>query len=430
MRSKSPSKKKASKLPGSLIVLPEAGQSRSLVLMPVPEFSWRQASQRSSIYGIENQTRFRLTARADDGAIIWRGWFDDRDDADAFLYAMAVEGTIHLQPALWYLPTPMWPNLEPGLLYDFATVTFITSSPGSNQSYSIPADWSTTNTVEIIGGGGAASRTGGGGGAYAKSVGLTGLSGSVTVRVPAAGTGGTAGGDGWFNDTAFPASGQKCGAKGGGAGGGTGSASTGGSSASCYYTGTGSTAYSGGGSPALYNPSGAGGSGGGGAGGPNGAGADGGQGYDQGSGGGGNGGGSAGKASGSGTSPVDSPGGNGGNNSSGSGGGAGSTVGNNGGNGSNGGGGGGTPKTSAVLAGNGGAGQEWDSTHGSGGGGGGAGYLATPGAAALYGAGGGGAAASGGSAADGAQGLIVTTYTPATTAFPFRLDSFRHILVR
>jgi hypothetical protein len=65
---------------------------------------------------------------------------------------------------------------------------------------------------QVAGGGGA-------GGDYAKSVNLTGLTpgGSVTYRVGAGQTGSTgsstAGGDSWFNDTAFPTTGQRVGAK-------------------------------------------------------------------------------------------------------------------------------------------------------------------------------------------------------------------------
>ena len=134
----------------------------------------------------------------------------------------------------------------------------------SGTSWTVPADWSSTNTVEAIGGGGNGTAAiqntrggaSGGGGGYSKSVNLTGLSGSVTIQV------GGAAQDTWFNSASFPSTGQAVGAKGGTSAVG-GSSGTGGAAASGYATGTGSAKFSGG-------------SFGGGAGGPNGNGGDGG----------------------------------------------------------------------------------------------------------------------------------------------------------
>jgi hypothetical protein len=92
------------------------------------------------------------------------------------------------------------------------TVVFLTST-GAN-TWTVPSDWSDTNTIEVIGGGGGGARSaagngggGGGGGGYSKTTNLAGLTpgGSVDYFVGAAGAGatadntnGTAGGDTWF----------------------------------------------------------------------------------------------------------------------------------------------------------------------------------------------------------------------------------------
>ena len=71
-----------------MIILPDRNIPRSKVLMPMRLRDYAP-SQRTCTFGIENQTRFRLTARLHDGHIAWKGYFDDRDDADAFLAALA-----------------------------------------------------------------------------------------------------------------------------------------------------------------------------------------------------------------------------------------------------------------------------------------------------------------------------------------------------
>lgn len=352
-----------------MIILPDRTIAR--VLPPVADREWRTPSQAQpkDAAGNENRTRFRLTARLHDGHVAWRGWFDDRDDADAFLWALAA-GTLHIERELWRLPAPWWhPDLGEGLAYNFATVSFLTSPTGSNQTYNVPSDWnSSNNTVEVIGagGGGAKSNTsggaagGGGGGAYSKqtNISLT-PGGTATYRIgsggavqTSSGTAGNAGGDTWFNGATLGAS--SVGAKGGGGGPGT---SNGGAASS----GVGSVKYSGGGGGARSLSGSGGGTGGGGAAGLNGNG----------------------NTAGAGETD---PGGSGDAGFGGAGGNYNSTVGGNG--------------------------TEW-TTHGSGGGGG------AFRAGGNYGGGGGGAS-SGGTSGAGRAGLIVITYTPATSLMPFR----------
>lgn len=413
-----------------MIILPDHAIAR--VLPPLAECDWRTPSQArpKDAAGNENRTRFRLTARLHDGHIAWRGWFDDRDDADAFLWALAT-GSLRHERALWRLSMPAWhSDLGQELAYEFATVSFLTSPTGSNQTWNVPSDWNSANNhVETIGGGGGGGRGntipdgawGGGGGGYSKqtNISLT-KGGTATYRIGAAGAGATtdntdggAGGDSWFNGTTL--AGSSVGAKGGTGG----SRPTGGSLSGpggAAGSGIGATKYSGGNGGAKGQGSSggdtAGGGGGGGAAGPNGNAGNGGNAWAGGGGGGGHGGGSNGASPTSGTT-----GGAGGNNYAGSGGGS---AGGGGGAGSNGGGGGGaTGEGTNQTAGAGGSGVEW-TTHGSGGGGGGGGNANdTGGPGGSYGgAGGGGPRA--GNGGSGSQGLIVVTYTPATSLMPFR----------
>ena len=161
-----------------MIILPDRHIPRARLLLPVSDREWRKPSQRRQTYGIEDQTRFRLTARLNDGHIVWRGWFDDRDAADTFMLAIAL-GNLTQDPGLWRLPTPQWhPGMGESLAYEFATVVFLTGTSGSNQTYTIPSDWgSSANTIETIGAGGsgaagfASNSAGGGAGEGAGRVG-------------------------------------------------------------------------------------------------------------------------------------------------------------------------------------------------------------------------------------------------------------------
>lgn len=146
------------------------------LLLPQKRQEWRTPSlaQPKTVFGHENHQFWRLTARLSDGHIVWRGRFDDREDADAFLDALGRHIVLGspMPRELWELPTPAWfPGLGEGLSYDFASPIIITS--GTSQTS--PSDWNnSSNTVEGLGGGasGAAHRqgtqvaTGGGGAEY------------------------------------------------------------------------------------------------------------------------------------------------------------------------------------------------------------------------------------------------------------------------
>lgn len=362
-----------------MIILPDRNIPRAKLLMPVHDREWRVPSQAQAknIFGHENRTRFRITARLNDGHIKWRGWFDDRADADVFLWAIAT-GTLGYERALWDLPTPWWhPGIGEGLAYDFATVTFLTSTNAANQTDTVASDWnSANNSIEVIAAGGSGGlgasgvNAGGAAGAgYSKTsnISLT-PGGSATYRLPAGGasitspdgTSGNTGGDAWYNGATLAAS--SVGAKGGPGGNGSSTASGGAITAADNPTnGIGDTKFSGGNGGARNGTT-TSGAGGGAAG----------------------------------------PSGTGGNGSA--------TTGGTGGNGSGGAGG-----SSGAVPTVGSNGTEFDATHGSGGGGGGGGNAAVVGAAGgNYGGGGGGTSRGSGNTGVGGPALIVKTYTAAT----------------
>lgn len=328
-------------------------------------------------------------------------------------------------------------------------VNFITST--SQTTWTVPSDWnSSNNTIEVIGGGAGADPdgdNGGGGGGYSKATNVTLTPGTVVgIAVGSGGVGTqwvgssncTPGGDtylckdnnltsGHCTDSSNLASTQSAGWGTSvvvGAKGGDGSVACNGGSASYAYPSTSAPfAYSGGNGGSA--PS-AGAGGGGGAAGPNGNGGTGGEQACQqgGAGGGGNGGGGPGSAN----SCSDDTGGSGGHGYGGSGGGAAGAIGGPGGNatagtgGGGGGGGGSETITQEGVGGNGATGGEWGLGLGSGGGGGGGGSSdGAPGIGNDCGNGGNGGlygGASGGSgnaslcySGNGAQGIIVITYT-------------------
>lgn len=393
--------------------------SRSRFLMPVPVREWREPSRfvpRDEFGNHTTRTRFRIRARLSDGHVAWTGWFSDREDFDAFLWAIACN-TLRYERELWRLPTPAWhPDIGENVTFDFATQTILTTT-GSNQTYTSPSDWNNSNnTVECLGGGGSgASRsrstgheTGGGAGAYSAitnfsfaSPGTTtatyrvGSGGAAVVITGAGNSAGNSGTATWFNDTVDPGNGTtnaKCSAAAGLAGAnGTGSQNggVGGATTSSW----GQTKYAGGRGGNLTGASGAGGSGGGGAAGPAGA------------------------------------GGNGGDSSSTA------ATSTNGGSANNGTTAGGVAPDPGV------AGTEFSASYGCGSGGGGrsAGFssaASSAGDGGNYGAGGGGIShtnASAVSATSGAgkQGLVIVTYTPTGGGIIWDPGfQYQHILVR
>lgn len=339
------------------------------------------------------RTFYRVRARLHDGHIVWQSVFKDREDFDAFLWAIAT-GSLRYERELWRLPTPHWsPDVGEELTFDFATVTFLTTT-GSNQTYTSPADWANSNnSIECIGGagsGGAGSlhSTGGGAGAYSKITNFSFATPGTTTATYRVGSGGTAltvsgvnnsdgnaGSATWFNNATDPGNGTdntKCSAA-AGAGGVSRSGSRSGGAGGATTASWGQTKYAGGRGGNLTGSFGSGGSGGGGAAGPSGAGGAGGD-----------------SAS---TTLVATAGGSANN---------------------------GTTAGGSSTGGSGSSGTEFDPSYGCGSGGGGRATTgdATAGSGGTYGGAGGGAAGGGGNPDDatsgaGRQGLVVVTYEPA-----------------
>jgi len=442
-----------------MIILPDKNIPRSKFLLPVHRPKWVVPSraQAKDHLGNENVTRFCLTAV--NKTSFYKFWFDDRDDADAVLHAIAT-GSIRHEKHLWGLCSPQWhEDLPKDLAYRFDACVFLSTNVDSQQEWIVPEDFphhkylppfisegeylfwgpinnapyyftasgtdtiptnfTASNFVACVGGGGNGASNGtysggGGGGGFSKSVNL-----SLTAGASVSYTVGGVAGDTYFNSASFPSSGQACGAK-GGATPTSGTGGAGGASASGYATGTGNTKYSGG-AGGNFGSASNGGPGGGGSGGPNGNGGSGGNGNNSdvsgGSGGGGGGGTNGAPAS---------AGGLGANTSgtvAGTGGSAGRPPTNGSASSSSSGGGGGAATGDGVNVANGGAGgagQEYDTTHGTGGGGGGgsgknSAGLGNGGAGGDYGAGGGGPGVglgANGTVGSGKQGLIVVQYSP------------------
>lgn len=385
--------------------------SRGRVLMPVPRREWMPPSrtQQKTFCGDEDRTRFRLRARAHDGHEVWTGWFDDRDDADAFLFEL-FSGSLRYERELWRLPFPEWhPGLGEDLSYEFSAVTFLTGT-GASQTYNVPSDWNNSrNIIRCIGGGGSGgarrgdslsilNSAGGGGGGYGGYTNLTLTPGGTTTYGIVAGgsavsrntngqTNGNAGGATYFGAATY------AGALVGGNGGAGGTAGNTTLSAASGGTGKGTASFTGGSGGAVTSATnGRRATGGGGAAGPNGNGNN-------------------------GSSQSTSSGGsNGGSGNAGFGGSSGTGGSSSGGTGGNG--------TEFQIS----------PAYGTGGGGGGREALVdvTGGSGGNYGAGGGGATCQGAftssTSGAGINGLIVVEYS--TPSLIFNPQPFLHILTR
>lgn len=165
-----------------MIILPNRNMSKSKFLMPVPKKEWMIPSDyttRDQFNNLGIRTSFHITGKIHDGHVVWRGKFEDRDDFDAFLCALANK-SLKYEKDLWKLPTPEWHDgIGEHVVFEFVTTTLITAT-GSG-TYVTPSDWNATNnTVYCIGpgGNGGASITttahahaaGGGGGGYRAQV--------------------------------------------------------------------------------------------------------------------------------------------------------------------------------------------------------------------------------------------------------------------
>lgn len=174
-----------------MIILPDRKISRSKFLMPVPKKEWILPSDYTYRDQFNNPgitTTFHIKARLDDGHVVWRGIFDDREDFDAFLFAI-FKKTLKYEKELWRMPTPEWhPDIGEHVVYEFATTTRYTATGA--QTWTCPSDWnSSSNQIYIIGAGGnggiAISTTanahaaGGGGAGYGGKISYSATPGST-----------------------------------------------------------------------------------------------------------------------------------------------------------------------------------------------------------------------------------------------------------
>ena len=353
--------------------------------MPVPSKDWREPScaLQKDCFGNQTRTIFQIHA-VRNGKIVWRGKFEDREDFDVFLHAIAYD-YLRYDRHIQCLPTPWWDDAFADLQYSFLVTKFIVSTSASNQTDPVASDWnSLSNNVDLIasGGSGASSRhstgvfstSGGGGAGWSQQINITltpggtatfflNTGGAAVAAGASASVAGNIGNDAWYNGTTL--AGSSVGAKGGGAGvAGASAAAVTGAAGGALASGVGSSRASGGAAGNVSSTTTAGATGGGGAGG--------------------------GSGNGNAGANVVSGAGAGGSGDAGAGGGAGTAAG-----------------------GAGGIGNEYGTNHGSGGGGGGAVTAVAGGAGGNYGGGGGGTAVNSAvSSGAGTQGLIIRQYTP------------------
>lgn len=143
-----------------MLILHDSAISRSKILTPVPKKEWMSSSisRPRDQFGNETvKTKWVIHAISNDGRAIWSGWFEDREEFDAFLLAV-FKGTLKSEKALWDLPTPNWqPYLGDIITYQFQTFVFLTGA-GTVNTFNVPSDYRSINSrVHCVGGGGGAN---------------------------------------------------------------------------------------------------------------------------------------------------------------------------------------------------------------------------------------------------------------------------------
>jgi IPT/TIG domain len=187
-----------------MIILPDRNIARQTkYLKPIPRKQWYGPHPYGPDVKLEFNTWIAQAYRADH-SMVWHGHFEDRDDADAFMWAL-YSGTLKNDPYLKRLPRycytfdqrqiPLWApgGFDPEILEEFGIMYNMVSNIGigpSDGAWYGPGDFyglasRAGEFVDAIGpggGGGAAFQsmqsTGGGGGGFARIYSLPGGPGS------------------------------------------------------------------------------------------------------------------------------------------------------------------------------------------------------------------------------------------------------------
>jgi len=203
-----------------MIILPDRTIARpTKYLKPIPRQQWYGPHPYGPDVKLEFNTWIAQAYRASDHSMVWHGHFYDRDDADAFMWAL-YSGTLKTDPYLKRLPIycyrfdqrqiPIWApgGFDPEILEEYGIMYNMVSNIGigpSDGTWYAPGDcWGLANRagefVDAIGpggGGGAGNAgincTGGGGGGFARIYSLPIWAGyGVGFGVGQGGTGGAA----------------------------------------------------------------------------------------------------------------------------------------------------------------------------------------------------------------------------------------------
>jgi hypothetical protein len=130
-------------------------------LMPVPRHEWREPSrsvERDQFGNFTVQTRFVVRGKTHDGVVRWDAWFDDRDQFDAFLWSALraqVLGEKLDERLLLSLPNcDVRGTVNLDLVLAPEVFAFLTSTSASS-TFQSPTDWNNAkNKIGAIGGGG------------------------------------------------------------------------------------------------------------------------------------------------------------------------------------------------------------------------------------------------------------------------------------
>ena len=169
-----------------MIILPDRNIARAKYLTPLHYKQWRppiwwEGRETGNVLGVY----FIVQAFRSNGEMVWKGWFEDREDADEFMYSL-ITANIRQDRYIQRLPQkfpwseggidPTW-LYEPGIFYNMVTTGAIGPSTAN---WGVPGDCYGFRSragefCDVIGAGGSGgaacsviSASGGGGGGWAR----------------------------------------------------------------------------------------------------------------------------------------------------------------------------------------------------------------------------------------------------------------------